>query len=100
MPTPRSAIARPSPRAGTAASRRVNEFPELSRRFNVMGVPKTVINASQELFGAQPEARVMTAIRAVGHFTLAGRVWGPPRCSRVPVDLVQRSRQPRRGSVR
>jgi protein-disulfide isomerase len=41
-----------------------NEFPDLSRRFNVMGVPKTVINGRQELVGAQPEARVLAAIRA------------------------------------
>jgi protein-disulfide isomerase len=41
-----------------------NEFPELSHRFGVMGVPKTVINGVQELVGAQPEARVMAAIRA------------------------------------
>ena len=41
-----------------------NEFPELSQRFNVMGVPKTVINGVQELVGAQPEARVMAAMRA------------------------------------
>ena len=44
-----------------------NEFPELSQRFNVMGVPKTVINGVQELVGAQPEAHVLVAIRkAVG----------------------------------
>ena len=41
-----------------------NEFPELSERFNVMGVPKTVVNGVQELVGAQPEARVVAAIRA------------------------------------
>jgi hypothetical protein len=41
-----------------------NEFPDLSQRFNVMGVPKTVINGTQELVGAQPETRVMAAIRA------------------------------------
>jgi alkyl hydroperoxide reductase subunit AhpF len=41
-----------------------NEFPELSERFNVMGVPKTVVNGVQELVGAQPEARVMAAVRA------------------------------------
>jgi hypothetical protein len=29
-----------------------NEFPELSQRFNVMGVPKTVVNATQEVVGA------------------------------------------------
>ena len=41
-----------------------NEFPELAERFQVMGVPKTVVNGVQELVGAQPEARVMAAIRA------------------------------------
>ncbi len=41
-----------------------NEFPELSQRFNVMGVPKTVVNGAQELVGAQPETRLMSAIRA------------------------------------
>jgi protein-disulfide isomerase len=40
-----------------------NEFPELSQRFNVMGVPKTVVNGVQELVGAQPE-ELMAAIRA------------------------------------
>ena len=40
-----------------------NEFPELSQRFSVMGVPKTIINGIQELVGAQPEARVLAAIR-------------------------------------
>ena len=41
-----------------------NEFPELSQRLNVMCVPKTIINGSQDLLGAQPEARLMQAIRA------------------------------------
>ena len=41
-----------------------NEFPELSRRFNVMSVPKTVINGVEEFVGAQPEPRVMAAVRA------------------------------------
>ena len=40
-----------------------NEFLELSQRFRVMGVPKTIINGIQELVGAQPEARVLAAIR-------------------------------------
>ena len=45
-----------------------NEFPELSQHFNVMGVPKTVINGIEEFVGAQPEARVMAAIRtALSH---------------------------------
>ena len=56
-------MARLSPRI-TADVIEANEFPELSQRFDVMGVPKTVINGVQELVGAQPEARVMAAIRA------------------------------------
>ncbi len=40
-----------------------NEFPELSQRFRVMGVPKTVINGTHEFTGALPEAAVMQAIR-------------------------------------
>ena len=31
-----------------------NEFPELSERFNVMGVPKTVVNETTEILGALP----------------------------------------------
>jgi hypothetical protein len=41
-----------------------NEFPSLSQRFNVTGVPKTVIKGVEELVGAQPEARLIGAIRA------------------------------------
>ncbi len=41
-----------------------NEFPDLSRRFDVMGVPKTIVNGVQELVGAQPEAQQMAAVRA------------------------------------
>jgi hypothetical protein len=56
-------VARLNPRI-TADVIEANEFPDLSRRFNVMGVPKTVINDAHELIGAQPEARLMGAIRA------------------------------------
>jgi protein-disulfide isomerase len=41
-----------------------NEFPALSQRFQVMSVPKTVVNGEQELIGAQPEARLLAAIKA------------------------------------
>ena len=56
-------MAQLSPRI-TADVIEANEFPELSERFNVMGVPKTVVNGVQELVGAQPEARLLAAIRA------------------------------------
>ena len=38
------------------------EFPDLVRRYNVNGVPKTVINDSVELVGAAPEEEFITAI--------------------------------------
>ena len=39
-----------------------NEFPELSDRFQVSGVPKTVINDQVELLGAQREPRFVEAV--------------------------------------
>jgi glutaredoxin-like protein len=38
------------------------EFPDLVRRYNVNGVPKTVINDTTELMGAAPEADFINAI--------------------------------------
>jgi glutaredoxin-like protein len=38
------------------------EFPDLVRRYDVNGVPKTVINDSAELLGAAPEEDFITAI--------------------------------------
>ena len=43
-----------------------NEFPDLSRRYGVSGVPKTIINDRVEFTGAVPEADFLAAIeRAV-----------------------------------
>jgi glutaredoxin-like protein len=46
----------------------ISEFPQLAIKYNVMGVPKTVINETVELVGLQPEEellrRVSTATRA------------------------------------
>lgn len=43
-----------------------NEFPDLSRRYGVTGVPKTIINDKVEFIGAVPEAHFLAAIeRAV-----------------------------------
>jgi glutaredoxin-like protein len=38
------------------------EFPDLVRRYNINGVPKTVINDELELLGAAPEEDFITAI--------------------------------------
>jgi hypothetical protein len=38
------------------------EFPELSRRYNVSGVPKTLLNYQMEFVGAAPEGFVLDKI--------------------------------------
>ena len=40
------------------------EFPDLSRRYAVRGVPKIVINETTEFLGALPEAEYLAYIRA------------------------------------
>lgn len=42
-----------------------SEFPELSDRFGVYGVPKTIINAIGEVEGAVPEQQFMDQIMQV-----------------------------------
>jgi predicted DsbA family dithiol-disulfide isomerase len=37
-------------------------FSRLSTRFNVMGVPMTVVNSSARVTGAAPEATLMDAV--------------------------------------
>jgi predicted DsbA family dithiol-disulfide isomerase len=44
-----------------------NEFPDLSRRYGVSGVPKVIINDKVEFTGAVPEPHFVAAIQqAVG----------------------------------
>jgi hypothetical protein len=38
------------------------EFPELSKRYSVSGVPKTMINYQSEFLGAAPESFVLEKI--------------------------------------
>ena len=40
------------------------EFPALSKRYNVSGVPKTMLNYQAEFVGAAPEAFVLEKILA------------------------------------
>jgi predicted DsbA family dithiol-disulfide isomerase len=40
-----------------------NEFPELSQRYGVSGVPMTIINDKVEFTGAVPEPYFLAAIR-------------------------------------
>ncbi len=39
------------------------EFPEMSQRYQVMAVPKIVINDKVEFTGAQPEQKFLTEIQ-------------------------------------
>jgi predicted DsbA family dithiol-disulfide isomerase len=40
-----------------------NEFPNLSERYRVMSVPKTVINDRVEFVGAQSEQKMLQALQ-------------------------------------
>jgi glutaredoxin-like protein len=42
----------------------VSEFPQLGVKYNVMGVPKTVINENIELVGLQPEEEFLRQVQA------------------------------------
>jgi glutaredoxin-like protein len=46
----------------TAVAIDATEFPDLVRRYNVNGVPKTVINDTKELLGAAPEDVFVAAL--------------------------------------
>jgi hypothetical protein len=39
-----------------------SEFPELSRRFSVQGVPRTVVNRGGSFVGALPEMQFVSAV--------------------------------------
>ncbi len=50
----------------TAACVEATEFMELSRRYRVTGVPKTIVNGTVEILGAVPEdAFVKAATEAI-----------------------------------
>ena len=60
------AMAMESPRVSTDVVE-VQEFPDLARRYNVMGVPKTVINDSVLFTGAvREEVLLERMLQAVG----------------------------------
>ena len=48
----------------TAVAIDATEFPDLVRRYNVNGVPKTIINDAKELLGAAPEDAFVAALTA------------------------------------
>ena len=48
----------------TADMVEVSEFPHLGQRYNVMGVPRTVINEDIFIEGAAPEAMLLEKLKA------------------------------------
>lgn len=48
----------------TAAAVEATEFPDLVRRYRITGVPKTVVNDTIEILGAQPEGVFVRQILA------------------------------------
>jgi glutaredoxin-like protein len=42
----------------------INEFPQLAIKYNVMGVPKTIINETIEILGMQPEEEFLRHVEA------------------------------------
>jgi len=55
----RMALASPNVNARTIEA---SEFPDLSRRFGVQGVPRTVVNEQGAFVGALPEAQFVAAV--------------------------------------
>lgn len=53
-----------SPRM-SALTVEANEFPELSRRYEVQGVPRTVVNQRGAFVGALPEAQFVSAVLGI-----------------------------------
>ena len=51
----------------TAYAVEATEFPDLARRYQVSGVPKTVVNETVEILGALPEDAYVE--QAIGSFT-------------------------------
>lgn len=52
-----------------------SEFPELARRYQVMAVPKTIVNNKVEFLGSVPEATFLEQVlRAIGN----GQGGSPP----------------------
>jgi predicted DsbA family dithiol-disulfide isomerase len=43
-----------------------NSFPDLARRYNVYGVPHTVVGEGVEFVGARPESVLLQAVLQVG----------------------------------
>jgi hypothetical protein len=63
------ALASPNVNARTIEA---SEFPDLSRRFGVQGVPRTVVNEQGAFVGALPEAQFVAAVLELAGITPDG----------------------------
>jgi predicted DsbA family dithiol-disulfide isomerase len=63
------ALASPNVNARTIEA---SEFPDLSRRFGVQGVPRTVVNEQGAFVGALPEAQFVAAVLELAGVTPDG----------------------------
>lgn len=50
----------------TASIVEANEYPDLAQRYNVYGVPRTVINETDAIEGAVPPANLLERVIAAG----------------------------------
>jgi len=65
----RMAVASPNVNARTIEA---SEFPDLSRRFGVQGVPRTVVNEEGAFVGALPEAQFVAAVLELAGVSVDG----------------------------
>ena len=65
----RMAVASPRVSARTIEA---SEFPDLSRKFGVQGVPRTVVNEQGAFVGALPEAEFVAAVLELAGVTPDG----------------------------
>jgi glutaredoxin-like protein len=56
----------------TASCVEATEFMDMSRRFRVTGVPKTIVNGSIEILGALPEDQFVRTVVGAGDRTIGG----------------------------
>ena len=59
----------------TAYAVEATEFPDLARRYQVTGVPKTIVNEEVEILGALPQDAFVE--QALGQFAVDGQETNP-----------------------
>ena len=60
----------------TARTIEANEFPEMTRRYGVQGVPRTVVNREGAFVGALPEPQFVASVLQLAGVELEGEPAG------------------------